>query len=209
MVLKMNNLRELYQLTNIPLNKAAEIISRAFHDDPLYEYIIPDEFERKKYFPYLFKAYIWYCLHFGKVYASSPNLEGIALWVPSKFAYITPERSKECGDEVFFYMLGKKYLERLSITSHANDIHEQLVKEPHTYLLTIAIDPKFQRKGFGRKLLFPMMEYLDQNNLKCYLDTNKESNVLYYQKFEFNVLKEFEIENTGIMNWSMLRIPKN
>ncbi|MBA7532545.1 hypothetical protein ES705_24771 [subsurface metagenome] len=53
-----------------------------------------------------------------------------------------------------------------------------------------------------------MMEYLDENNLKCYLDTNKESNVLYYQNFGFNVMKEFEIENTGIMNWSMLRNPK-
>ena len=204
----MKNLQNLYQLKYIPLNKAAEIISRAFHDDPLYAYIIPDESEREKYFPYLFKAYIWYCLKFGEVYASSPNLEGIALWVPSEFAYITPERSKECGDEVFFYMLGKEYLERLSVTSHANIIHEQLIKEPHTYLLTIAVDPKFQRKGFGRKLLLPMMEYLDEINFKCYLDTNKESNVLYYQNFGFNVLKEFEIEDTGVLNWSMLRDPK-
>ena len=53
-----------------------------------------------------------------------------------------------------------------------------------------------------------MMEYLDEINFKCYLDTNKESNVLYYQNFGFNVLKEFEIEDTGVLNWSMLRDPK-
>ena len=70
----MKNFQNLYQLKYIPLNKAAEIISRAFHDDPLYAYIIPDESEREKYFPYLFKAYIWYCLKFGEVYVSSPNL---------------------------------------------------------------------------------------------------------------------------------------
>ncbi|MHA2280786.1 MAG: GNAT family N-acetyltransferase [Promethearchaeota archaeon] len=205
----MKNFQDLHQLKYIPLNKAGDVISRAFHDDPLYSYIIPDESERKKYFPYIFKAYIWYCLHFGEKYASSTNLEGSALWVPSKFAYITPERSKECGDEVFFYMLGKKYLERLSITSHPNEIHEELVKEPHTYLLTIAVDPEFQKRGFGRKLLLPMMEYLDEINRKCYLDTNKESNVKYYQNFGFSVLKEFEIENTGVTNWSMLRVPKH
>ena len=208
MVLKMKNFRGLYQLKHIPLKKAAEMISRAFYDDPLYSHIIPDESDREKYFPYIFKAYIWYCLQYGEVYASSSNLEGIALWVPSEFAYITPERSKECGDDVFFYRLGKKYLERLSITSHANDIHEQLITEPHTYLLTIAVDPKFQRKGFGRKLLLPMMEYLDESKLRCYLDTNKESNVSYYQNFGFKVLKQFEIEKTGILNWSMLRDPK-
>ena len=145
----MKNFRDLHQLKHIPLNKAAEIISRAFHDDPLYSYIIPDESERRKYFPYIFKAYIWYCLHFGEVYASSPNLEGIALWVPSEFAYITPERSKECGDEVYFYRLGRKYLKRLSITSHANDIHEQLMKEPHTYLFTIAVIHSFKGKVLG------------------------------------------------------------
>jgi GNAT superfamily N-acetyltransferase len=205
----MKELKDLYQFKNIPLIKGAEVISRAFHEDPLYAYIIPDESERKRYFPYIFRAYIWYCLHFGEVYASSPNLEGIALWLPSEFAYITPERSKECGDEVFFYMLGKKYLERLSVTAHPNEMHEELIKEPHTYLMVIAVDPEFQRKGYGKTLLLPMMKKLDENNQKCYLDTNKESNVWYYQNFGFEVLKEFKIKNTGITNWSMLRIPKN
>lgn len=205
----MKNLQGLYQLNYLPLNKAAEVISRAFHDDPLYSYIIPDESERKRFLPYLFKAYIWYCLQFGEVYATSPNLEGILLWLPSEFSYITPERSKECGDEVFFYILGKKYLKRLSVTSHPNEIHEQLIKEPHIYLMVIAIDPKFQRKGFGRKLLLSLLKHLDKYNLKCYLDTNMKSNVFYYQNFGFNVMKEFEIEKTEITNWSMLRVPKN
>ncbi|MHA2393045.1 MAG: GNAT family N-acetyltransferase [Promethearchaeota archaeon] len=204
----MKNLKDLYHLPQIPLNTGAQIISEAFHDDPLYTYIIPDESERRKYFPYIFKAYIWYCLQFGEVYATSLNIEGIALWVPSEFSYITPKRSKECGDEVFFYMLGKKYLERLSITSFANEIHEKLITEPHMYLMTIAVDPKLQRRGFGRKLLTPMLEYLDDNNLKCYLDTNKESNIPFYQSFGFRILKKFEIEKTGILNWSMLRDPK-
>ncbi|MFW9823033.1 MAG: GNAT family N-acetyltransferase [Candidatus Thorarchaeota archaeon] len=205
----MKELQELYQIMNIPLNKGAEVISKAFHDDPLYAYIIPDESDRIKYFPYIFKAYIWYCLHFGEVYASSSNLEGIALWVPSEFAYITPERSKKCGDEVFFYVLGKKYLERLSVTAHPNKVHEELMKEPHIYLMVIAVDPEFQRKGYGKKLLLPMMKRLDQNNQKCYLDTNKQSNVPYYQNFGFQLLKEFEIKNTGVTNWSMLRVPKD
>ena len=205
----MKNLQDLYQLKYLPLNKAAEVISRAFYDDPLYSYIIPDESERRKFSPYIFKAYIWYCLQFGEVYATSPNLEGITLWLPSEFSYITPERAKECGDEVFFYRLGRKYLERLSVTAHPNDVHEQLVKEPHIYLMVIAVDPKFQRRGFGRKLLLPMLEHLDRNNLKCYLDTNKKSNVLFYQNFGFRILKEFEIEDTRIINWSMLRAPEN
>ena len=205
----MKNLKVLYQIPHIPLNKGAKIISEAFHEDPLYAYIIPDESERKKYFPYIFKAYIWYCLQYGVVYATSPNIEGIALWVPSEFAYITPERSKKCGDEVFFYVLGRKNLERLSITSYANEIHEQLIKEPHIYLMTIAVDPKLQRQGYGRRLISPMLEYLDENNLKCYLDTNKESNLLFYQNFGFKILKKFEIENTGVLNWSLLRYPKS
>lgn len=204
----IENIQDLYKLNYVPLNKAAIVISRAFHNDPLYAYIIPDESERKKYFPYIFKAYIWYCLHYGEVYATSAEIEGVSLWVPSEFAYITPERSWECGDEVFFYRLGKNYLERLSITSYANEVHEELLKEPHIYLMTIAVDPKFQRKGFGGKLLLPILDNLDKNKLKCYLDTNKESNLLFYKKFGFKVIKEFEIENTGLTNWSMVRFPK-
>jgi GNAT superfamily N-acetyltransferase len=210
-VVLIENIKELYKLNYFPLNKAANVISRAFHDDPLYAYIIPDESDRKKYFPYIFKAFIWYCLHYGEVYATSNEIEGVSLWVPSEFAYITPERSWECGSEVFFYRLfpdGGKYLERLSITSVANKVHEKLLSEPHMYLMIIAVDPKFQRKGFGRKLLLPIMKNFDQNKMKCYLDTNKESNLSFYKNFGFKILKEFEIEDTGVTNWSMLRNPK-
>ena len=41
------------------------------------------------------------------------------------------------------------------------------------------------------------------------MNTNKESNVKYYQNFGFSVLKEFEIENTAVTNWLMLRVLKN
>ena len=127
----MSDFQNLLKINGYPLKRAGEVISRAFHDDPLYSYIIPGEDDRKKYFPYLFMAYIWYCLEFGEVYFTSSDLEGLALWLPSETAHLTPERVKQCGADPFFIRIGWDYLKRLEINDQVIETHEQLITEPH------------------------------------------------------------------------------
>jgi GNAT superfamily N-acetyltransferase len=207
MVGKMVREDGLYQLKYVPVNESSEVLSRAFFDDPLYSHIIPDEFDRGKLFPYIFKAYTLYCLHYGEVYASSAKLEGFSLWIPSDKCFITPELAKACKISIYFYRLGQQYLDRLAITEIPNKVHEELMDEPHMYLMVLGVDPEHQRKGFGSKLLIPKLKKLDALGMKCYLDTNKPGNVLFYQRHGFKVLREFKIGETGILNWSMVRDP--
>ncbi|MHA1727519.1 MAG: hypothetical protein ACTSWY_02155, partial [Promethearchaeota archaeon] len=129
----MNNLKDLLKIIGYPLRKAGDIISRGFHDDPLYSYIVSNENDRTKYFPYLFMGYIWYSLEFGEVYSTSTDLEGFALWLPSEVCRLTPERVKRCGADPFFIRIGWDYLERLKITDQVIETHEQLITEPHMY----------------------------------------------------------------------------
>ena len=203
----MSGLHDLFKLEGYPLRKAGDCISRGFHDDPLFSYIIPDENDRRKYNPYLFMGYIWYCLKFGEVYSTSSNLEGFACWLPSEFSHLNPERVKQCGADPFFLRIGWDYLERLTITDQVIENHKQLITEPHMYLMVLCVDPKFQGKGLGKKLLNSMLKRLDNKNMKCFLDTNKRSNVDLYKRFGFDVIKEYELGDSKVINWSMLRKP--
>ncbi|MFX0004503.1 MAG: GNAT family N-acetyltransferase [Candidatus Hodarchaeota archaeon] len=80
-----------------------------------------------------------------------------------------------------------------------------LVPTPHWYLFIIGVDPDFQGKGYAAQLIKPMLTRIDKEQIGCYLDTNNEENVDFYQYFGFNVLKEYQIPGTNVLNWSMLR----
>ena len=54
-----------------------------------------------------------------------------------------------------------------------------------------------------------MMKKLDDDNLKCFLETQEERNVAYYQRFGFEIAKETIIPGLNLQNWVMIREPKN
>jgi ribosomal protein S18 acetylase RimI-like enzyme len=203
----MNSFQNLLKLNGYPLKKTGDIISQGFHDDPLNSYLIPDENDRRKYYPYVYMGYLCYCLEYGEVYSTSSALEGFAFWLPSKVAHLTPERVKQCGADPFLLRIGWDYLKRFEINDQVIETHQQLIGEPHMYLMILCVDPKFQGKGFGKKLLAPMLRRLDDEKMKCFLDTNNQSNVAFYQLFGFEIIKEYEIGDTKVINWAMLRKP--
>jgi ribosomal protein S18 acetylase RimI-like enzyme len=83
--------------------------------------------------------------------------------------------------------------------------HKQHANFPHCYLYNIAVDPKYQGKGYSRKLLSPMLARLDEKNLPCYLETQIEKNVSIYQHFKFDVVEKAIIPEINFDSWFMLR----
>ena len=86
------DLNDLVRLTKAQIKPAAETLVQAFQDDPLIAYFIPDASERNNKSPYIFHLLIRYGLLYGEVYAISPNLEGVAVWLPSEKAGSRPTR---------------------------------------------------------------------------------------------------------------------
>jgi len=50
-----------------------------------------------------------------------------------------------------------------------------------------------------------MFTHLDRQNLPCFLDTNNEKNLPIYERFGFKILEEYQIPDTNLVNWAMLR----
>lgn len=73
------------------------------------------------------------------------------------------------------------------------------VKQKYTgnvdwYLYNLSVFSKVQEKGITSKLLRPMFNFCDKENIVCYLETDKNSNVSLYKHFGF------ELVNKGLMN---------
>ena len=79
--------------------------------------------------------------------------------------------------------------------------------DKYLHLEMLAVEPKLQGMGYAKKLLEPMFEQLDSENLPCFLETSTEKNVPFYQYFGFEVVEESTIPGSEVPFWDMLRKP--
>ena len=79
-----DELEKLLRLTKEHIKPACKVSGRAFQDDPVTKYMLPDENERKEKVRHGFVPIYKHGIRNGEVYATSENLEGIAVWIPPK-----------------------------------------------------------------------------------------------------------------------------
>jgi hypothetical protein len=72
----------LLRLNPSDTKAASNLIARALHDYPLFRYLIPDARQRTKRLPVLTGYLVRVGMLYGYVYITSPNLEGVAVWLP-------------------------------------------------------------------------------------------------------------------------------
>jgi len=200
------DLNNLFRLSKAQVRPAAEMVSRAFQDEPGIVYYFPDEYERKKKLPYFFQYTIHRGLLYGEVYATSPNLEGVAVWLPSENIRMTMWRVIRSGALPMILKVGRENIWQLmSFGSYLGSIHKRHAPFRHWYLLGLAIDPDYQGKSYASTLLKAMFARIDKEHLPCYLETQDEKNVPIYQHYGFKVVEESVVPGTKVTNWAMLR----
>ena len=78
----------LYSLTREDIPKAVETLKDAFSSDPLWDEVFKEDPERDRSLTAFFTCPLLYGMKFGKACATSPLAEGVAVWVPGKYADI-------------------------------------------------------------------------------------------------------------------------
>jgi len=83
--------------------------------------------------------------------------------------------------------------------------HKEIINDIHWYLQLIGVEPEQQGKGFASGLIREMLKKIDEEALPCYLETELEENVPIYEHFGFQTLEEYDVPNTPLKMWLMLR----
>ncbi len=78
---------------------------------------------------------------------------------------------------------------------------------PHWYLAIMGVDPRWQGKGLGSKLMQPALETLDAQGMPAYLEASTPRSRALYERHGFAVTGEFNLPSGGPTLWQMWREP--
>jgi ribosomal protein S18 acetylase RimI-like enzyme len=197
----------LYRLRKKDIRRASEVLSRAFLDDPDIVKILPDLEVRRRKLKHFFGAFLRFGIIYGEVYSPSPELEGVSVWMPSRTKDITFWRSLRSGFMNLIFKIDGKAMKVFSEYGKQMDREtRKTIQGEHWFLFIIGVDPKHQKRGFGRSMIEPMLARIDKGRLPVMLDTNKKDNVPYYQGYGFEVKRTYRVLDND--HWGMVRALK-
>lgn len=196
----------LIRLSKKYIKAASYVLSRAFQNDPVIRWQIPDANKRLSKLQYFWEFILRIGIKYGEVYATSEDLEGIAVWRPSKKLILAYWKYIKNGIIKLPLKFGIKATKRITFFQAVNDsIRNIYMKVPYWYLGPLAVDPQYQGKGFASMLLKPMLERIEKERVPIWVEINSERNVSFYQHFDFYIIEEIIIPKTNIVNWFMIR----
>ncbi len=192
-----------YIATKQDIPHLSNIAAEAYENYPLHNW-----FGNGQYDKYMSKKIIEISLltmmKNGIIY-SDKDRNGFAIWMPEGFT----------GSKTVPFLLngGLKIVKRAGLTiigkllsyeNFAMKLKKQFTQHQDWYLYNLSVKPDAQGQGIGKSLVSNMLEFCKMEKIKCYLETNKRSNVGLYQKLGFKCVKETVIPNSNVQHFAMV-----
>ena len=182
--------------------QVARVQARAFFDDPLQVWALPDASTRLSILEEVFELLSRYSsVPRGESYTDE-SLSTAAFWVPPG-PYVL---SREAADAMapMLGLLGDANV-RFQAAEDAMRAHRPTVR--HFYLQGLGTDPDRQGEGLASAAMQPVLTRCDDEGIPAYLESTKDRNVGFYESHGFAVTGRAEIALDGPPLWLMWRTP--
>ncbi|HTZ13583.1 MAG TPA: GNAT family N-acetyltransferase [Mycobacterium sp.] len=188
----------------------SQALGRAFYDDPVSIWIMPDDKSRVAHLRKFFATVTRHHHLAGggaEVATDGSTIGAAALWDP-------PGRWKQSAREQAMmlpsFLLGFGF--RLATGRKLGELLGQMKQhhpeEPHWYLAVLGSDTIVRGKGYGHALMRSRLDRVDAEHAPAYLESSKFENIAYYQRFGFEVTGELVMPDGGPTLWPMWRAPR-
>jgi ribosomal protein S18 acetylase RimI-like enzyme len=180
-------------------------LGRAFYEDPIMKWMLPDDRLRAKGLPRMFSILTRRQYLAGgavEVATKGSDIGAAALWEPP------PGQSKQSRLEelllapAFLWVFRSRAQKGQEVAELMKKVHPE---EPHWYLFAIGSDPTVRGGGFGQALMHSRLDRCDAEHAPAYLESTKQETVPYYMRFGFEVTGEIKVPDGGPSMWPMWR----
>jgi ribosomal protein S18 acetylase RimI-like enzyme len=185
-------------------------LGRAFYDDPVSIWIMPDDTVRAAHLSKFFASVTRHHHLAGggvEVACDGPIVGAAALWDP-------PGRWKQSARAQlmmlpsFIFGFGPRLTTSSKLGALLEQMKQQHPEEPHWYLAVLGSDTVVRGKGYGHALMQSRLDRVDAEHAPAYLESSKYANIAYYQRFGFEVTGEIVLPDNGPTLWPMWRAPR-
>ena len=200
----------LYSLTREDIPKAVETLKDAFNSSPLWEAVFKEDPDKDQALTAFYTCPLLYGMKFGKVCATSPSAEAVAVWLPGKYTDMGTWGMLRSGALFYGMKLGKQSVRNLAIVSNQTGRKRKRLMKNHTYkyLAVIGVSSSCQGNGLGSIIMDTIKQECDKEGLDFYLETEKEENLNFYEKHGFAVLEKINLPKLDLPMWLLLRSPQ-
>lgn len=176
------------QITRAARSQAADVasaLSRAFFDDPVFRWVIPDDDRRRRTNPVFFDAYSRIFLAYEEVYVAADG-SGAALWAPPGQPAVDDADAGTVGRRMadVFGVDAPRMFELVEL------LDERHPHELHYFLQFLGVVPEQQGRGTGSALLAPVLARCDLDRVPAYLEATNADNRRLYERHGFVVIDE-------------------
>jgi len=185
---------------------AADVLARAFVDEPFSRWLLPDPKESLSVHRELFAALIRLAIDEGQVDLWGEPVVGVAVWlerpaISAAESKVTHGARRELP--VVFPAHAADRVERYAAV--IRQLRERARPDRHAYLDTMAVLPEHRRRGIASHLLEAGHAWADDAGLPCALDTETPSNVAFYRRRGYQVVAELRVPDSDMTISAMRR----
>lgn len=183
----------------------SKTLARAFVDDPVMAWMLPDADVRRRRLHKLFEALTrHHHLARGGVEVALDDDGGIgaaALWDPPG-QWRQTRRDELRAMPTLILTFGRSVQRGMIADDLMKAAHPE---EPHWYLAIIGSALDVRGKGYGNALMRSRLDRCDAEHAPAYLESSNPDNVPYYHRFGFEVTGEITLPDGGPSLISMWR----
>lgn len=165
------------------------ILSKSFIDNQSVNFVINQDKDRLERINALMDYSFEMCYEFGEVWLTEDK-KGCAL-------ILFPQNKRTTVKAIWLNI--KLIIQAIGIANISKtlkreaQIHKVQPVEKMAYLWFIGVDPAFQQKGIGSKLLNQIISRFSELNLPLYLETSTQNNIPWYQTFGFTIYNQITL----------------
>jgi GNAT superfamily N-acetyltransferase len=181
--------------------EVAAVLARSFADDPVMQWLMPDEASRDRRQRAFYRAELGHA-HANGLVLTTQDRHGGALWLaPKRWKVDTMSMLRQAPAIVRAF--GRRIPAALKLQERMDAAHPG---GEHWYLSILGTDPARQGNGVGRGLITAVTDRCDATGIGAYLESSKLANVPYYERFGFVVTGEIQVADSPTL-YSMWRDP--
>lgn len=186
------------------LDTVVGILVGAFHDDPTWSRVFPDEVRRPAHLRALWGSFVAGALRYPATWLAS-GAAATAVWIPPGGTELSEEQEVEL-ELALIELLASGADQVMGVLDAFEEAHPR--HEPHFYLTLLGTDVARRGRGVGLALLERSLQQVDAVNAPAYLEASNPANVALYARYGFEVFDSFALPDGGGRVTTMWRAPR-